>query len=1124
LNPDKTHFFGPMVDTFFTQSAFDLDEHEAGLFSWIMRIGRAIFDRHSGEFIGCLAIDILLNRWTELIIESLAAQNNSNGMLVRASDGIVVAGGIWSIYGSPETVHATEVTEVIGHPAFYDQLMDGLDQVHHHQEHYGDDQEFLDNHSFPTDVLECITGEIMSVSVLPGGDFVYFQAVGAEIFDVIDQLDLDIDQDVIRITLLALLIGGIGMVVLMIIVWTESMILTRPLNWMQEIAWSIVNHADSSVERQSLRAEVLSERVAAAKKAVLGDDSSVERATAKFLTCTPKTEITELVNEFKLMIRGFSGAGKASSVAQPMAHEIRNMLVWQSDFQHLYSASKGIHGGQERTTAGKSGDTILDNSVADLSDSCEESQTDGCRNSNADEAGPGQSLQKRELKERLERPLPEECFKNVDIAGDTKERRSDSCKNRDNSHITPGASHISGQTTAASEFLFRSVRRDHAVSSDSALQRSTGLVRHDLAVARSVTLLPTLLPSTYEWTNEGRNLKPSSRAMKQNAHDGDYASAPLRSRLFRWILLMIVLPMALTYSCIACTISRRVMKLVPKWTDDVRDSSFEIQLDVLNLESKFSSLFAQTAVTTPVRDLFVFTRVAGWLYADALKLKTDAFIEMGSGSEECKLYEESCPWYSDSNLLKNAPCDCDWLDQPEPGCFRRDEASPLRNRDTRWMQKLFHSGKRTDADVMTGRRGFSSYPRVDTSAANTSWWHDLAEVPGAPNGNNASAYETTFDRLRTFSALSLIIFPLYNYRAALYNTGKHKFLGTYFGFEADGLISGWAGCSHPSTTYPHFQSTEANGAFKVNATLCPEGSFGYDARCRNWYDGGKKIAQKSVNKTTVYVTPPYEFASSAHTASSVTQAVVDPRSGELVGHALVDFMQNELLHFNNRDSDNNLFLITPNDDAIGNDVVFSRGKDRKTATDIGDLMLPYDHVNSSNRMNFDKIVGRMKEGKSCLQNFTRTTMLSLEDGSPVVDEETIWVAYNPVHIRALDAVQGDDYSRGLRLHTSLVYSLGVGRTSASIERPFQIFKDVAAQPLTRNLAVYIAVTTLISLVAMAVVCRVSVCWSGFASPRSGRLLSPTDRKIPHICIDIFCCHSAHDHAPKCCEADQCRED
>ena len=75
-------------------------------------------------------------------------------------------------------------------------------------------------------------------------------------------------------------------------------------------------------------------------------------------------------------------------------------------------------------------------------------------------------------------------------------------------------------------------------------------------------------------------------------------------------------------------------------------------------------------------------------------------------------------------------------------------------------------------------------------------------------------------------------------------------------------------------------------------------------------------------------------------------------------------------------------------------------------------------------------------------------------------------------VRALDAVQSDDYSRGLKCFQSLVYTLGVGRTEASLEQPFQEFNEKARQPLSRNVGIYFVATVVISLVGMAVACRV----------------------------------------------------
>ncbi|CAB9519606.1 expressed unknown protein [Seminavis robusta] len=1084
LHPHVTRFFGPVVDDFFTKGAFSIDpEEDDDLFFWVMHIGRAIFDRYSGEFIGCVAVHVLINRWTELIVDTLAVQNYSSGALVNMKDGIVVAGGDWSWYESRTPVHVTDVKDVIGTPQFYEDLKAGIERsrrehANKKKKHKKKDGEKkgAPKEIIATAVVECTSGRVMSASALPGTDFIYVQAVTEEVFDVIDQLKYDIDQDVIYSTLVGLLIGGIGMVVLLTIVWIESLVVTRPLNWIQKISWSIVNHKDSKA-RQSLRIDDPEEVSTDGSNSAdnKSDDMSVQSVSFSWLKWTPQTEISELVKEFKKMIRGFSGAGKASTVAKPTTHEIRNLLVWQSDFQRLYSMAKGTttpSAGQQSarfSNLTQLSEGTLNHSVANLD---VDSDSDS-----GDEAAPP-----------AENEGTASSNKQAEDASSEVSDTNDCYRSQEMSRATdpdePGVSAISGEDSSrasSTEYLFRSAKREPAGSPEKPLalpQPALNADKSGTTAATTISFVSHGPPSINGWKNQGRNLHPQHK--KQHVHDTSEPCIPTDSPLYRWILILFVVPMIVTNAIIAITATRRIGVVLPRWIEDVEQASWRIQSESMSVSARFASIYAEAILATPVRDLFVMNRVAGWIFTDALDLEADGFVEVTSGSEECKEYESSCPWNSGDNWFKNAPCDCAWEEPSAEVCYAFDEVTPLEQRGTRWMQKLFYSGKRHDADEMTGTRVASSFPMVDTSAANTSWWDDLAQLPGAHKGSKSSGYETTYDRVRGLSALSIMIFPMYNAKTSLKYSGEHYLFGAFLGFEADGMFAGWDGCKHSSPYYPQFQSTEANQAFRLNASLCPESSWGYDARCRGWYVTGKELAQAE-NVTSLYIAPPYDFAGVPveQKASSVTQAIVDPRSGEHIGQSLVDFLHFEVLNFlAQHEEDSFHFVITPTEDAFGSDTVFAHGLGSLNArATIGDMVLPYDDVNSTNRMRFDEIVDDMKQDNSCFQNFTRTTIETAEDGTVVAGEEMIWLAYNPVHVRALDAVQCDDYGRGLHVSQSMVYGIGLGRTKESLERPFIAFKEDAHEPLTRNVCVYLAMTILISLLATSVACRISVAVS-----------------------------------------------
>lgn len=172
------------------------------------------------------------------------------------------------------------------------------------------------------------------------------------------------------------------------------------------------------------------------------------------------------------------------------------------------------------------------------------------------------------------------------------------------------------------------------------------------------------------------------------------------------------------------------------------------------------------------------------------------------------------------------------------------------------------------------------YP-LDTLPANTHWWpQNTSLLPGAYKGSSAAGYETTYDRVRVLSAQSVADFPLFNYHVA---RGEQKTLGSYVGFEADGMFAGWSGCES-NAGLPFFKSTKENGVAKNRPDLCPLGKFGYDARCRSWYvEGAKKENDLSIS-------PPYVFASSNIVAMSAGASLFDPQNRSImVGESLLDF-------------------------------------------------------------------------------------------------------------------------------------------------------------------------------------------------------------------------------------------
>lgn len=158
-----------------------------------------------------------------------------------------------------------------------------------------------------------------------------------------------------------------------------------------------------------------------------------------------------------------------------------------------------------------------------------------------------------------------------------------------------------------------------------------------------------------------------------------------------------------------------------------------------------------------------------------------------SGSGQCKFYtpgeETICPFIENDTLT---PCSCEWDDPWGYGCTEFGDTIHPRYLQHRWFE-----GPASGAGAEGDREG-TLYPTIDFAPPTTEWWpQNTSKLPGAYKGNNASGYETTYDRVRVVSAVSVADFPLYNYQPGI---GEQRMLGTYVGFEADVSIFLWVFC------------------------------------------------------------------------------------------------------------------------------------------------------------------------------------------------------------------------------------------------------------------------------------------------------------------------------------------
>jgi len=490
-------------------------------------------------------------------------------------------------------------------------------------------------------------------------EYLLIRAVANDVFDLSNVND-DIENAILQTFLVSFVIGAFGMALVLVIVWFVSRGLTKPLLWMKQIAWSIVNHAD--------------------ERSVTSFTSPdyPEPALSSSGCCPPSTEVTELVREFKNMIRGFSGKN-AATLAQRDIFEIPNQLTWQSEYQQLYSySSKAIDDKSVRLSSEDSEDGLVDQSS-------------------------------------LETP----------IAGD-------------------------------------------------------GHDESDQASPVAIVLAPPK-------KNRGANVlvvESDYQVKKRLNSQCGYRMRAHRSSLFLWILFLIVLPLILTNTMICWVVSDRILYSMEDFVHVVGVQSLVLEDKALQSSAGLKAIKATISTSVFVRDLYVMTRFAGWLFFGGVS-RSDGFSNLVEAAQECRFYssESLCPVYSD---FERTPCACQWDDLNGVQCLEINYTDP------RFLQEKFFFCQARDADNITGSRdeAASFGPEgIDDSPSTTLFWDDVDAVPGSAKGLNASGYEMTYDRIRVSSAMSIVEIPMYNYATEL-GRAKH-FIASSVAFDADGMMSGY---------------------------------------------------------------------------------------------------------------------------------------------------------------------------------------------------------------------------------------------------------------------------------------------------------------------------------------------
>ena len=718
---------------------------------------------------------------------------------------------------------------------------------------------------------------------------------------------------------------------------------------------------------------------------------------------SPNTEIIDLVAGFQQMIEGFSGT-RPPVVAEVEYFEIENTITWQSDYHQLYE--KGL------------------DSVKHLFSSVSETTP----------------LTEEESRE-LSNPQNHRSFVRK-LRGSVSAKKAEAPVRR-HSDFIPAFKRNSDVTQGRSlSFVSGSFRMSEHFSPEE---------------RKSFSVVPA--PPKQ---NLGFNIPDTS--IREEKMDTTGWLWVTRSKLFRWILLLLVTPLILAIITICVLVTIDIVSTVPKWVDTLEEESLDLSRQALASVALLKSRLIEEMFAEPVRDLYTMSRVANWIHSGAIP-HANTFTETDYATEECKIYERyQCPLYRQPGRF---PCPCEWGDDPAYGTCNEKMVE-----NTRPFQKRFYSCQSKAADPITGNRLSGSGKVLDDSPNATEWWGDVKELPGAPGTEGAALLATTYNRAKISSTFSVVEFPVFNYATALRRPKHH--LGTYTAYEADGLFSGFGGCSYNYPNYAQFVSTLSNRANETNPLLCPIGEYGYDPRCRPWYEETRREYEK--NSAFIHLTPPYLFLDTFSIGLSAVSPILDSSSGIFLGEVLLDFAPYGILEAFESIGRPISFLVAIKEDSFGGDTIVgpNRTKGWSSAQITDELFLGNDGKDASYRRVFEEtLLVAMKQGESGTAPFYQVH----QNGNI----EVLTMSFHPVYQRFLRPVNSRDSTRGAEVDRRQVYAIGIAAYDEELTAPFRNVKDDMLRDLHRLAIIDIVLTVSVAAIFITFAVRVSFSDSSFNS-------------------------------------------
>ena len=132
----------------------------------------------------------------------------------------------------------------------------------------------------------------------------------------------------------------------------------------------------------------------------------------------------------------------------------------------------------------------------------------------------------------------------------------------------------------------------------------------------------------------------------------DSVSSGDSSFLFWWTTLLVGTPILATAILVSISVAQDAADKIPLWLAEVKERSYVIESESIVTANRARAYFGDEVMARFIRDLHVYSRLAGWLLFGAVN-RTNSFIDMVSGGDDCKNYQKEsgkCPFFADPKV------------------------------------------------------------------------------------------------------------------------------------------------------------------------------------------------------------------------------------------------------------------------------------------------------------------------------------------------------------------------------------------------------------------------------------------------------------------------------------------